>query len=1552
MSIKSKRRRNYLNIKAIKNARGGTRSLKDQVGEKMNVNVAIAKSSSNESKVVDIDDNQRIGISISGTAKGKSTSKKHRNSRLKRGASIIKRSSKSARGAKKSAAISKGAKSAITAAADTPGSATSGIITKSSKGAPYKKELIAQQARTMAEQAGNMNREKGSQNVAMARARKKPHTIYAGSKIGTRARTVAKGRSVTRAIASNLNPGVSRIALSAAKLKSSALGARDAAVVQNRQLVIRKRRISSALSPAAKKEYAASKRVRLNYSKKQTLLRRRGPWRAIVPETTLKLSRGLQAATMINPMPTIKIFSIPPVPVKPNPPPDIDASSTSDEFIYESPMGLPAVLRDASVSSYRPEVIGVLDFLPIYKDSGQKNNISDLFDVRYLARQLKIENVEDAVSQIKAEDVESSYTALAENYSNEMVQIKKFIEVLSSTIGEFDAAKLSLDIKDNSSKIAASAQQLLESGGESNPQNESLDLRSVFVNLLDFSDEGYEKFSNTKVLGQFLEDMYRAISRHSYGLLSENNPKRQNDESSVRINYDWLSPTHNFKFRLNKLGDKKFDASDSNDYMTFLDSLPTDLESTLKLLIVSLSRELTMSAGIGYLKNKTLGKRFKVADSRSAGLHQSLGDTGRTILSATRPKGSIADFMIIEDSSGNKILPFETRPFRDSRNQVFYPGSFAFIDVALRGPLDPKVTRKPLDVGPYVAFANEFNKVTSDATEFLSLLVNTDDEDETLFPSSIYRDALRSVHECISGMSSKTNVDKRQLIIASLLRQCKDDRTMRHAVFLYLMQLRDILDDTTKGSKDSRQLKPFRRETQVKSRSRRHTRRSTLSTVGTSAPQMSKNTSKAFPNSNLTAVPRIDPKIIANAIKNPLADISKEIAGHYEENIEKASTRESRGFRRYRVDPESVYTTMLSLSSTTRRSKDLLTSILDFSKTLQASAADLSRRDSGSSTFTDEGTTLWNKLDEDAILMLVFEIFINLTSRYVSSTAVNIKGKNYTAFKVDSNENTKDAIGELLGIAKVKDKLIVDRLRETRSKRSTSFSQMSRDLLAERGSMSLTAAANQNDDSEDSDAVFDNMYSTLESLVTDLEFIKNGLAILDALGTSVNESAVRLSDFLDLRNSTSDIKKSLKVMTGNPMGRRILSSLSDSQVRLMRVLSKELSAENTNDSYISSQRTITENEVNAMRVILKDPYLSGITAENVRVLSVGIPAGMIGALLNPPYILGKKVSTESLSDEAVIKVNVYKRDLEFGDLVFKPKTFLFDASMFLMPGAFEEIDDKRDTLQSMLSSKVKFSKITYSEERSSMLGNEIIENNVYSSIDNLSVGKMLSNHAVDYILKLYYQLLFGMNITESTFTESDSVLDLTIDSDGMSTLMLSETSEAVAPFITTGDVPVSNLLRTVTTRGTTTVRVANEFSAKRYLVPSINEVLTTGDDTQEELERPELSYADLDNFRMLCSSNLFSSAIMKQRIIAPKVFDRVFMLAVEPDDFDIDIDATRETDAGKQMYNSKLLSELTQEVMDDAGNTTYRLKPRARSENYSSFSEFFVTVSLGHEGGE
>ena len=137
---------------------------------------------------------------------------------------------------------------------------------------------------------------------------------------------------------------------------------------------------------------------------------------------------------------------------------------------------------------------------------------------------------------------------------------------------------------------------------------------------------------------------------------------------------------------------------------------------------------------------------------------------------------------------------------------------------------------------------------------------------------------------------------------------------------------------------------------------------------------------------------------------------------------------------------------------------------------------------------------------------------------------------------------------------------------------------------------------------------------------------------------------------------------------------------------------------------------------------------------------------------------------------------------------------------------------------------------------------------------------------------------------------------------------------------------------------------------KLFLVPSVSDVISSGEDTEEELEVPEMNAEQLENFRMLCASNIFRPSRMKRQIMSPKLFDRVFLLPVDPDDFDIDVDATTETELGKEKYTSKTLKTITTAFVDHLGNETIRMAPKNMGENFSAFNEFFVTIETVSTG--
>jgi hypothetical protein len=469
-----------------------------------------------------------------------------------------------------------------------------------------------------------------------------------------------------------------------------------------------------------------------------------------------------------------------------------------------------------------------------------------------------------------------------------------------------------------------------------------------------------------------------------------------------------------------------------------------------------------------------------------------------------------------------------------------------------------------------------------------------------------------------------------------------------------------------------------------------------------------------------------------------------------------------------------------------------------------------------------------------------------------------------------------------------------------------------------------------------------------------------------------------------------------------------------------------------------------------------EPAVSGRVGENIRVLSVGIPSGLTESLYNPPYMLGSEESTEIGAPKNVVDILVYKRDLEFEDLVFKPKRYTFDTSLFLLPTSYDSAttyNSYNDVLQSctFTTAPDKRVKNVYSSEHNST---SLLDSGRYEYLGEGVDTKILSNHVTDDLLKKYYKLLFGMSFDESSFLFHDIWSNLIVDDTTANTLRVMDANKKLKYWVRNGRVPAHSLFRNIVVDGQRRQRVvtAGEKAVWKYLRPrstksrlkarpkskrinyriskikfkpkfnlskrrapvssgvysankrssvkhtfstmganprstfsktfniggnrgmrksmkrSFSRLAISGPIVFSKYHRMKrkkrrntwatkkysvsrsLTPEALNSFRMLCSSCLFSKEALLQQSLSPKLFDRVLLLPVDPDDFEIDIDATKESNSGDDFMNQKLFSELTIDVTNETGQVVKMLKPRRHKENYSSFNEFFVVVATPDQG--
>jgi hypothetical protein len=196
--------------------------------------------------------------------------------------------------------------------------------------------------------------------------------------------------------------------------------------------------------------------------------------------------------------------------------------------------------------------------------------------------------------------------------------------------------------------------------------------------------------------------------------------------------------------------------------------------------------------------------------------------------------------------------------------------------------------------------------------------------------------------------------------------------------------------------------------------------------------------------------------------------------------------------------------------------------------------------------------------------------------------------------------------------------------------------------------------------------------------------------------------------------------------------------------------------------------------------------------------------------------------------------------------------------------------------------------------------------------------------------------LLGIIIDEHTFPVGDDVNDLLVDAVGKSVLMQMQGNKDIVSYIPTGEIPVIDMMKNKKVQESSVAEIATIEDLSEHLVPS---VVSVG-----EVQPPKASEEEIQSFHAICESTLASSPIMKMKALSPNLFDRVFLLPIDPDHFEIDVAESVKSMGGKEAFD-KEMSELTETIMTPDGNEVLRLKPRPKSENYSTMHSIFISVS-------
>jgi hypothetical protein len=388
------------------------------------------------------------------------------------------------------------------------------------------------------------------------------------------------------------------------------------------------------------------------------------------------------------------------------------------------------------------------------------------------------------------------------------------------------------------------------------------------------------------------------------------------------------------------------------------------------------------------------------------------------------------------------------------------------------------------------------------------------------------------------------------------------------------------------------------------------------------------------------------------------------------------------------------------------------------------------------------------------------------------------------------------------------------------------------------------------------------------------------LAFTEGQVSLTRHAISEMIDRIDLEEQSHDVVRSSPIM----------SDVSDVAMLFMPVSMSDLLSYETFSSYFRSQQ------------------FSPKSGWNKRIMSVGIPPRAVRSLSGA-------VSRENKTGQSVIRVKVYMKDLLHPDVVYLPRSYLFDMRRYptRCPAHWGDAmrDDDEINILSIPSKLVSNGEVTVCRDYNSGYPGSMYPSGLFDESERL---EMYANCSISFLVEEYMRWFTRCRFDESTYTrfgDTDSVLEnVKIQTPRLSSPPKKSRQSSPADTSIKYTDPASGVTYHVPTTKKKNSIQQDVIDAKRYDIPMTQTL-----------------HEYLKNLTFMAGSD-----VVLERVVHPRKFDRVFNLIVDPDDFLVDVDAT----------GQETCRRLTRfGVLTDLGGS-YRSKERTSGD--VTFEEYFVTM--------
>jgi hypothetical protein len=284
--------------------------------------------------------------------------------------------------------------------------------------------------------------------------------------------------------------------------------------------------------------------------------------------------------------------------------------------------------------------------------------------------------------------------------------------------------------------------------------------------------------------------------------------------------------------------------------------------------------------------------------------------------------------------------------------------------------------------------------------------------------------------------------------------------------------------------------------------------------------------------------------------------------------------------------------------------------------------------------------------------------------------------------------------------------------------------------------------------------------------------------ISDRVRETINKIVSSFSDKLSEQSIESMIQGIVKKSNQKELSNLISSSVTKDQVRLSRYLQSLLASQNRDYPYLPSSCAVMPNQAMCLGTLCKINHLVKTPESGKkRIFALGMPSGLVEFLRNSA---AEEMTDPRYNESNIIKITLWRRNLLDEAVCETPQEFLFDVSRFIVEGKNNFGIDPADassqffegqTVKDLLKNTVitqfnrdgmvkQFKGKAYDDDVINEFDSEF--NTMSNLVDvmgdapiNVSSSNALkqifNNHVLDHYLKMYLKLTSGIDVSEDVF---------------------------------------------------------------------------------------------------------------------------------------------------------------------------------------------------------